>query len=260
MKNIYQLPDSLPNIFDVGVDADFEQDDSLQGTNKWFKNRLGRFTGSKIFELMSCTRSSQSYEWGRPEKTLDFGETAKKYVYSKAKERQREKVLIRSIGINGDYGHNAEKIVKELLKKQFPDYKFEETEFIEFIKGIAGASPDGLVNYEMALEIKAAMDYGTLYTRFETVFDQKHKDFWQVQSEMLALNVKKCMYVVAEPPKNIYEPEITDLSIKYINRSEIHQKAIKDRCMIGNKAIELYLSGVNFHEAILNSCSNYEFK
>ncbi len=259
MKNIYQLPDSLANIFDVGVNADFKQDNSLQRTDQWFEDRRGKFTGSEIYKLMSCTKASKAYEWGRAEKTIDFSEIAKKYVFGKAKERQRKIVLRRSIGKNGDFGEEAEKIVFEMLKVKFSDYKFEKAKFLEFIEGIAGASPDGLVNYEMALEIKLAIIWDTLYTRHEIIFDYKHADFWQIQSEMLALNVKKCMYVVAEPPKDLYDMKIDDLSIKYIDCSPIHQKCIIDRCMIGNKAIELYLSGVNFHEAVRDSCSNYEF-
>lgn len=240
--------------FDIGIP------ENLQQTQEWFEQRKGRFTGSQIHNLMSTGRSSSKLDWGRPEKIIDFSETAKKYVFGKAKERQRQKVLFRSIGRNGDYGNEAEEIVKELLKIKFPEYIFKDVGFVEFIKGIAGASPDGLVNYNTNLEIKAAMSWDALYTRFETPFEQKHQDFWQVQTEMLALNVNKTMYVVAEPSKDIYELEIEDLSIKFIESSPIHQKAIKDRCHIGNDAIELYLKGINFHEAIRIACTNYKFE
>ena len=45
------------------------------------------------------------------------GETAKKYVFSRAKERQSEIVLQRSIGRNGDYGHSVEPIIFKMLQR-----------------------------------------------------------------------------------------------------------------------------------------------
>ena len=254
--NIFQLPNSVTDIFKV--DMPIQETESQQRTEQWFKSRLGRFTGSEIYKLMGTSRATSKIEWGRPEKLIDFSETAMKYVYNKAKERQRNKVLKRSIGFNGEYGTEAEKQIIELLKIKYPDYKFEDVGFMEFIKGIAGASPDGLVNYEFNLEIKAAMTWDTLYTRFETPFTQSHQDFWQIQSEMLALNVDKTMYVIAEPPEDLYKPEITDLSEKIVKASPIHQEAIKQRCLIGNDAILRYLSGINFHEAIRQACTEFE--
>ncbi len=255
--NIYQIPNNIPNIFDIPFEYEVNQDDSLQRNTKWFKDREGEFTGSEINKLMAVSKSTSSIEWGRPEKLIDFSETAKKYIFGKAKERQRKKVLKRSIGKNGEYGEQAEKLVITLLKILYPDYKFEDTGFIEFIKNIAGASPDGLINYIMALEIKLATTWDTLYLREQLVFDYKHQDFWQVQSEMLALNVKKCMYVVAEPPEYLEDMELADLSIQIVDASPIHQEAIKQRCMIGNDAIVRYLSGVNFHEAIRQAITEY---
>ena len=245
---------SVQDIFDLQIQ---QKSNDLQRTIEWFKEREGKFTGSEIHKLMG---TSNKMEWGRPEKLIEFNETAKKYVFSRAKERQRKKVIKKRMGRPANYGKENESVIFEMLKKQFPDYKFEKTGFIEFIKGIAGASPDGLVNYDMGLEIKAPVDWDTQYSRHEKLFDQKHSDFWQINSEMLALNVDKLMYVVAEPSEDMYEPEITHLSVKIVDASPIHQKAIIQRCEIGNKAIELYLSGVGFQEAIRQSCSNYEFE
>lgn len=257
--NIFHIPDSIQDIFDVQVSTIEPGKENLQRTEKWFKDRLGKFTGSENHKLMGCTTSTSKIGWDREDKIIDFNETAKKYVYNKAKERQRKKVLKRSIGKNGEYGTEAEKMVMILLREKYPEYKFEEVGFIEFIEGIAGASGDGLVNYDMAQETKAATNWDALYTRFEIPFDQSHQDFWQIQSEMLALNVNKCLYVIAEPSEHLNEPIITDLSIKVVSSSPIHQQALIHRCMIGFKAIELYLSGVNFHESIRVACTEYGF-
>ena len=246
------------DIFEIEVHTRKPEPESLQRTPEWYEQRRGKFTGSEIYKLMGVSRSTSKIEWGRPEKLIDFSETAKKYIFGKAKERQRKKVLKRSIGKNGEYGEIAEKIVIELLKKIYPDYKFEDVGFLEFIKDIAGASGDGLVNYDLALEIKFATTWGTLYLREQLKVDQSHQDFWQIHSEMLALNVKKCMYVVAEPPEYLEDMNLDHLSIQIVGASPIHQQALIQRCHIGNDAIDRYLKGVDFHEAVRQACTQYE--
>ena len=234
-----------------------QQTNDLQRTDAWFKEREGEFTGSENHKLMGTTRSTSKLDWGEPSKVIDFNETAKKYIFSKAKERQRKKVLKRSIGKNGEYGELAEKLVKKILSKK---YKIDEVGFTEFIPGIAGSSPDGLVDKKINLEIKLATGWDTLYSREQLAFDEKHQDFWQVNSEMLSLNVDKTLYVVAEPPEELFDMKITDLSTQIIDCSPIHQKALIHRCMIGDAAIKLFLSGVNIHDAILRACTNYNFE
>lgn len=234
-----------------------------QRSPEWFEKRKGRFTGSKIKDLMKCTASSKKYEWGRPEKIIDFSDTAIKYIYSKAKEIQRNKVVKTQSSASMKYGTNNESVVKELLKKQYPNAVFSDCDFIEFIPNIAGASPDGLVNWDSGevtgLEIKCATDWGGEFDRVEEDVDQSHGDFWQLQAEMLALKVKKLMYVIAEPSEDIFEPNITDLEILFVDASPIHQQAIIHRCMIGAKAISYFLTGIKIKKSIVKACTEYEF-
>ena len=251
---------SLPDLKTIQIQASQK---GLQRTEEWFEQRRGRFTGSKIKDLMSCSRSTAKLEWGRAEKLIDFGNTAKKYIYGRAKERQRNKVVKIPSSAAMKYGTENEIPVVKLLKKQYPDYIFEDVGFVEFIEGIAGASPDGRIitpAKKIGLEIKCATDWNGVYDRHELPIDQTNKDFWQLQGEMLALEVNEIMYVTAEPSENIFEPNITDLSIKFIDASPIHQKAIEQRCMIADAGIELYLNGLNFHEAIQKACSDFEIE
>ena len=46
---------------------------SFQRTNEWLEQRKGRFTGSKIKDLMGCGRSTAQKPWGSIEKVYDFG-------------------------------------------------------------------------------------------------------------------------------------------------------------------------------------------
>lgn len=229
-----------------------QQEEKLQRTKEWYEARRGRFTGSDIEKLMGVTPSAAKMEWGRVEKLLAFNETAIKYIYSKAKERQRGKVIKTPSARQMEYGTNQEPIVKKMLGMEI-----EEVCFTEFIKGVAGASPDGKIQ-DMALEIKCSTNWNGVYIRHELPFDEKSEDFWQITAEMLALGVKKTLYVVAEPSEDIMEPNITHLSQKVVELSEVHAKAMINRCNIGDKAIRYFLDGVNIHEAVRRACSEYE--
>lgn len=248
MENIYNIPD-----------FQHQELDSEQRTETWHEDRKGKFTGSMMSDLMTCTASTSRMEWGRPEKIIDFGETAKKYVFSRAMERKTSMYLKRSIGFNGEYGKIVEPQIVKLYQEKYPGQKFESVGFLEFLPGIAGASPDGLIDYELGAEIKGAMSWNGVYERLHLPFDQKHKDFWQIQSEMLSLNVKQVVYIIGYPAKNLFNPIITDIEEKILNSSEIHQQAIIQRCQIGNNAIELFLNGVEFQESIRRACEEFEF-
>jgi len=245
-----------------GYDIGYKEGE-LQRTDEWFKQRLGRFTGSGIKNLMSCSQATSKMEWGRAEKIIDFGETAKKYVYSKAMERKRGKVIHMSTSAAMRYGTENEQPVIDLMLAKNKHYLFKEVGFIEFIKGIAGASPDGLLMDKMTgekigYEGKCATNWDTVYSRCETPVDQKHQDFWQLQAEMMSLKVKRLLYTIGEPSEDMFLPNITDVQTIMVDASPIHQQSIIHRCNIGNKAIELFLKGKNFHESILAACSNYE--
>jgi hypothetical protein len=238
-------------------------DEELQRTAKWFEDRRGKFTGSKFKDLMGTTTATRKYEWGRPEKLIDFSKTAIKYISSRPKERQRGKVIKTAVSYAMRYGTEQEKTIKKLLlSKYYPTgATIEDVEFVEFIADIAGASPDGRMfinEEEFGLEIKASTSWDTLYDRVEVPFDIKHQDFWQIQAEMLALKVNKVLYVIAEPSEDIFNPKITDLEILTVQASPIHQDAIIKRCLIANKIAERFLEGYRMESAVAEVCSNYE--
>lgn len=246
------------NIYDIPP-PQFTESNQLQRTEDWHEDRKGKFTGSMMSELMTCTQSTSKMEWGRPEKIIDFGETAKKYIFSRAMEQKTGEYLERSIGFNGEYGKKVEPLIKALYIEKYPGVKFEDCVFTEFLEGIAGASPDGLIDYELGAEIKGAMSWSGVYERLHLPFDQKHKDFWQIQSEMLALNVKQVVYIIGYPAKDLFNPEIKDIEEKILDASPVHQQAIIQRCKIGNDIIELFLEGCEFQEAVRIACTEFEF-
>lgn len=215
-----------------------DQSDSLQRTEEWLEKRKGRFTGSRIKDLMTCGRSSSKMQWGRIEKTVDFSTTAEKYIYNVGKERLTG---LRSMNISSkqmNHGTDHEPLLIEQLIKDGVITDFQELGFEHFgdYKN-AGASVDGAATYKgerVALELKCCVSWDGHYKRMYHQVHEKHDDFWQHQSEMIATNTSKTLYVVAAP----MQVEIYDTQI--VNASEIHQKCIIDRCMIADRAIELW--------------------
>jgi hypothetical protein len=176
-----------------------------------------------------------------------------------------------------DYGEFIEPYIVEELEKQLKNYKYTETPFIE-IKKYLGASPDGLLINEklkevFGAEIKAPSSWDGYY-RIIKPFDESHIDFWQIQTEMMALKVTKLYYIVAEPETDIMdvlyhikEPEIKELNIQIIESSTIHQRAILRRAKLCNKIINKYLKLIKkgkkdsaaFFEAIESVIRKWEF-
>lgn len=233
-------------------------DEGLQRTDEWFNQRKGRFTGSRIKDLMACDRSNAKYEWGRPEKIIGLGEAAKKYIFEKAMERKRDKIIKSYPTAAMRYGTEQETYVIALLKEKH-GIEIEEVGFLEFIEGLAGASPDGKVKgKDCGFEGKCSTDWANFYNRVSDPVDEKHMDFWQLQSEMLSLKVPEILYCVAEPSEDMFKPNITDVELQYVKASPIHQEAIKKRAYLGKMIIDQFLNGMSFSDAVTFGCTNFE--
>lgn len=238
-----------------------ESSEDLQRSKEWFKARLGRFTGSKKKELMSCNRAAAKMSWNDVDKIFEFGETAIIYIYGRAQERLT--------GISPQmpdtwqmrWGKYAEsEIVKDMLKREviqnFKECGFELFQEVDY----AGASPDGIVvvdGVEMGLEIKACVSWDGHFKRMEVKVHDKHDDFWQIQSEMMTLGLNELLYVVAKPM------EVNQYDMQIVKASPIHQKAIERRCEIANAAIEMWnkdRENLSLRVAIETSCANYKLE
>jgi hypothetical protein len=239
----------------VGSFDSTDSSSDLQRTEEWLEKRKGRFTGSQISKLMSCGRSTSKMAWGRIEKTVDFGSTAEKYIYNVGKER---KTGLRSMNASSkqmQHGTESEPLLIEQLEKDGVITDFEELGF-EYFGDYenGGASVDGVCNYlkeRIALELKCCASWDGHFKRMYQQVHEKHDDFWQHQAEMLSTDTKKCLYVVAAP----MQVEIYDTQI--VKASEIHQKAMLDRCKIADRAIELWDSHP-YPDALAIACAEFQ--
>lgn len=235
----------------------------LQRTDDWQKKRMGRFTASQFKNLMSCSSKVSRKSWNDIEKLYGFGTSSIKYLYENAMERKTKRYIDSGKGTAAmQYGTRVEPLIQKVAKKQLKKIgvvgKMKEVGFKEF-KGLpnAGASSDSIIVNKQketlaSVEIKACTSWGTHFDRTFEEINDKSIDFWQIQAQMIAWNVDKCYYVVAEPPADIrkyvyHDGAIMDLyddfvdecgiTIQVIEASKEHQKALIDRIIIAEKCL-----------------------
>ena len=230
------------------------EDGELQRTKEWLEDRRGNFTGSKMKDLMSCGRSTAKLQWGTVEKLIDFGRTAEKYIYNVGKERLTGLMSQRITSKQMYHGIIHEPLLIEKLLEDGVIENYKPCKFKKFKDHNGGASPDGTVvyqNQEMGLETKCCVSWDGHFARCYDVIDEKHDDFWQFQTEMMALEVDKLLYVVASPMT------IEDYEIKIIDASPIHQKALLQRILIADAAIG-YWDTYNYSDSLKVACAKWE--
>lgn len=262
-------------IKDVIGGSDSEQ---LQRTEEWSQAHKGIFSGSEIKKLNTVTQTYSRKSWDDPAKLISFGDTAKKYIYRKFKEIEKGYVCDSFDLFQFRYGKRVEPVIMQMLTEKYKT-KFELKEMgfvlVPGFEHCLGASPDNafmsklkLDGVEVGIEIKSAMNWDTHYTRTQEEVNDKHIDFWQLQTEMMALQVDKILYVTSDAPKNaqevIDEPNddiVRDMinnsiTVREIKASEFHQKIIKTRALIGYDTIKRMMSGDNLDKALELACSN----
>lgn len=153
-----------------------------QRSKEWFNARLGRFTASRISELLGVK---------------GLGLTGENYAFEKACELvfgvdEEEESFV---SFDMQRGENLEPIAfakfKELKELDFIDVK--ETTFFPYGSD-AGASPDGLVGEDEILEIKCprSKKFFKLVALGEKAIDSGYCD--QMQFQMLCTNSKRCYF------------------------------------------------------------------
>lgn len=189
--------------------------DSGQRSVEWHKKRAGKFTGSRVKDLMTSGKGNKIW-----------GETSKKYIF----EKHIERLTGRAFG-DPDMqtpamkrGVELEPVAKQVYFERH-EIIIEECDFIPSPCGRAlGASPDGEnKEHSLSFEIKCrgAMSH---FSHGCEVIDESHPDFWQVQTEIHVTGSKKLIYINYNPD---YEP--LDLIIQEVLPSPIHMNRLLER-------------------------------
>lgn len=245
---------------DLNIQSVNNSEEELQRTEKWKKERNGKWTSSGAKSLMSCGRTGGKISWNEKEKVYDFGKTTLKCIYENAMARKRGRYIESGEGTKKmQYGTRVEPLIFAIAAEKLKHIGvLENVGFKHYPKiKTAGVSSDGIFRKNTkviaAYEAKATTNWQTHFDRTFDLLDEKGVDFWQTQSHMVAWEVPTCYYAIAEPPHDIskylyYEGDIMDLldefkkeckvTIQEVNSSPMHQNAILKRIKISEKIIK----------------------
>jgi hypothetical protein len=237
--------------------GNLEEKETAQRSEDWFKKRLGKFTGSRIKDLMTCKSKAKGKSWNEKKWLCDFGDTALTYVIERAIERATQTRIETPTTWQMTYGTNMEPNGIEAIAKHL-NTQVNEVDFNLFLKN-AGASADGLVSLKttidvnqsqnvlinndvqvnlisgiIPIELKCPATPMSHYKLMNNEVVEGHDYFWQCQSEMMATKSNILLFFTYDQRF----PESSQLGMHVVNLSKPHEFAVKFRCLIGEMLIK----------------------
>lgn len=198
-----------PTGFDLAVNEAIDQ-----RTEEWHQQRLGKLTMSRCGDFMQKGRGEDS----------DYGTRAQAYIYEKVAEiLTASPHIITSQAMEWGTDMESEAIMKY---QEISGNKVKAAGFVEYVKGIAGGSPDGLVEADGMLEVKCPFNPAThVKTLLEDrITDDKH--YMQVQGNLMVTERLWCDYVSYDP--RVQEDALQMVIIRVERDVKVIQ-AIEDR-------------------------------
>lgn len=150
----------------------------LQRSDEWFEQRRGRFTASRISDLLGVK---------------GLGKTGKTYAFEKATEIvfgiEKDEIVSWDI----KRGVELEPYAFEKFKELNEFENIQESMFFPY-EDNAGASPDGLVGFDSILEIKCPRPkkFFRLIADGIKAIDSNYVD--QMQMQMMCTNSQRCYF------------------------------------------------------------------
>ena len=188
----------------------------------WQKARLGKFTASRIGDLMKK---------GRAKKDI-WGLTAENYIYEKISELltglPKETPETFAMAWGTKYEAEAIKRYNEIMPiKAIPMGKT----FIKFNE-ICGGSPDGFVGEKGIIEVKCPNSHKHFRTYIKDEIDESY--LYQCQGNMLFSNRDWCDFVSFDPR---FQNEDLQIKIIRIQRDDEVCDAILERISMATKEV-----------------------
>lgn len=182
-----------------------------QRTLEWYRKRLGKFTGSRIGDLMKTTRGGDG-----------FGECAMNYIYQLSGERMLNPLLFEDDEVFESYLYQTDISSKQMRwgAEQEPDarrlYELKTGRRIVEVGACLhptipnfAASPDGYYYDEETgdkgiIEIKSVgvptfARYRQRIKGNDTLLSTEPKYYWQIMAELMCVGAHWCDFVVYNP-------------------------------------------------------------
>jgi putative phage-type endonuclease len=150
-----------------------------QQSKEWFEIRVGKMTSSHTQAIANQGKGLDTY----------ITELMAEYYSSGEKEQFSNK--------HTDRGNELEPLAREMYELETGN-KVEQVGFCEYNE-FSGVSPDGFVNVDGLIEIKAIDDVG--YFKYLLNGDKEidSKYIWQVQMQLMVTNRQWCDFVAYNP-------------------------------------------------------------
>ena len=182
-----------------------------QRTLEWYRKRLGKFTGSRIGDLMKTTRGGNG-----------FGECAMSYIYQVAGERMLNPLLFEDDEVFESYIYQTDISSKQMRwgTENEPDarniYELKTGRRIVEVGACLhpaisnfAASPDGYY-YDEETGDKGIIEIKSVgvptFARYrhnihdnETLLSTEPKYYWQIMAELMCVGAIWCDFVVYNP-------------------------------------------------------------
>lgn len=203
-----------------------------QRSKEWFEVRKGRFTASKISELLGVK---------------GLGLTGENYAFEKASE------LV--FGLDEEDNFSSFDMQRGVTLEPFAFRKFKELKQFEFLEvkesyffpfgSDAGASPDGLVGNDAILEIKCPRPnkFFKLVANGIEAIDKGYID--QMQMQMMCSNSLKCYffnYIIFNGVEMWHEIEV----LRDEKRIDLIKERIKTASELRNEYVEYLTNNKQF--------------
>jgi len=215
----------LDNLLDETKAAQFVE----QNTEAWHQIRLGRFTASEIYRLMSLPKAEHARKAGK------LSEAGYSYVLEKVAETLTGQPKQQGYAFPLVWGMEHEAEAVEFFESK-TGKQTTQTGFYPYTDH-AGGSPDREVGDDEILEIKCPYDSARQidYLMLTTESDLKAEFpqyYWQCQANLLFTGRSVCHFATFDPRMKDNEYKMAHLEVR---KNEADQQFIIDRIA---KAIE----------------------
>lgn len=199
-----------------------------QGSEEWDRIRIGRFTSSEMWKLLTNPRTKEAKESGK------LSETALTYINVKVAETLTGHQKMQSYAYPLVFGKEQEPIAIEAFCKK-TGFTHEPIGFVPFGTH-SGGSPDGVINGTDIIEVKSpwAIETQLDYLMLTDQWDLKRlkpEYYWQCMSNLLFSMKEKCHFVAWDDRypegKKIVHIIIKPISEDFEQITSVIEKAVK---------------------------------
>lgn len=213
----------------INAQITIKDQEIVQRSDEWFKERLGKLTGSKIYTILPGARGA-------------YKEAREVYAFQLVAERLTGRRIEHFINQAMEWGMIQEASAK-VRYTQVTGIEVMECGFFNHpMVKMSGASPDGLINHEGIIEIKCP----EIHTHLKTMAKNEIKPEYeaQIQWQLACTNRLYCDFVSFDP--RVADPY--DIFIKRVERDDKVIAELQKEAVIFLDYVDMVIESLKIHE------------